>query len=192
MPSKKNITVRFCFTKGEGRYFELSEFSKDEIKDFRKCLSLCLTYYPAAEPSAKIVSAQIIYDGITPVGDENDGMPGFFINRKSKSAPDGYPTPIVRFRLSRAMDEEEFLQCIHESSYNVRTQSRDQNDEEPFFAEDWNGYSAILSKSQRDNVIMILESNGAFCGKEFHFPDGLPEGGYPIPATEFALEPRRK
>jgi len=190
MPSKKDITVRFCLSKGEGSEGELSEFSKDELKDFRKCLSLYLTYCPRAESSARIISAQIIYDGITPVGDD-DGMPGYFINRKSKCV-DGYPTPIVRFWLDRAMDDKEFLQCIHESSYRVCSQYMDQNDEEPFFAEDWNGYSSILSRSQRDQVIMKLECNSAYCGKIFHFPDGLPVDGHSIPATEFALKPAKR
>ena len=190
MPSRKDITVRFCLTKGEGSFFEISEFSKDELKDFRKCLSLYLTYCPSSGPSARIVSVQIIYDGITPVGDENDGMPGYFINRKSKGV-DGYPTPIVRFRLDRAMDEEEFLQCINTTSYRVCSQSREQNDVEPLFAEDWNGYSDTLSKSQRDQMIMMLECNDAYCGKIFHFPDGLPVDGHPIPATEFALKPAK-
>ena len=39
---------------------------------------------------------------------------------------------------------------------------------------------------------MILDSNGAFCGKIFHFPDGLPDDGYSIPATEFGLKLAKK
>jgi hypothetical protein len=191
MPSKKDITVRFCLTKGEGSFFEISDFSKEELEDFRKCLSLNLDYRPSAEPSARIVSLQIIYDGITPACDKNDGMPGYFINRKA-NCMDGYPTPIVRFRLDRSMDEEDFLQCINTTSYCLSSQSKNQNNEEPFFAEDWNGYSSILSRSQRDQVIMKLECYRAYCGKVFHFPDGLPIEGHSIPATEFALKPAKR
>lgn len=189
MASKKEITVRFCLTKSDGSPLEISEFSKDEIKDFRKCLSLNLTYCPNNESCARIVTAQIIYDGITPVGDEDDGMPGYFINRKSEYVIEGYPTPIVRFRLDRAMDEIEFLHSIHYTLYSVCTQIREQNDGEPYFAEDHNGWTDVLSKTQFTQVMTKLKYYGAYCGKIFHFPDGMPDGGYAIPAIDFALKP---
>lgn len=186
MTARKDITIRFCLNKSEGGYIKRSKFSEEEILDFRKCLSLGITFVPNEEDGAKIISVQILHDGITPVEDE---IEGFCINRKGKNPLDGYPTPVVRFQLDRAMDEEEFLQCIFETSYCVRTEAMERNEEEPYFAEDHNGYSSVLSRKELEQLIDLLQSNGAYCGKQFSFPNGMPEFGHSIPATEFALKP---
>ena len=186
MPARKDITIRFCLNKSEGELIELSKFSEEEIADVRKCLALVLTYVPAGEPFPKIISVQIIHDGITPVEDE---IEGYFIDRECDYPLDGYPTPVVRFLLDRAMDEQEFLQCVFETSFCVRTESMEENDEESYFAEDHNGYSSILTKKERENLIIFLERNQAYCGKTFLFPNGLPDGGYSIPACDFVLQP---
>lgn len=187
MPARKDITIRFCFDKSEGEDLEISKFSEDERADIRKCLTFDLCYFPQEQTVAKIISVQIIHDGITPV--EDGEIEGYYINREDEYPLDGYPTPIVRFLLDRAMDEEEFRQSIFGSSYNVCTKSMQQNDECPYFAEDHNGYSSVLSSKQRDHMINYLQINDAYCGTIFHFPDGLPEDGHLIPALEFALKP---
>jgi hypothetical protein len=186
MPAKKDITIRFCLDRGEGEYIERSKFSEAEILDVRKCLSLGITFVSNEENGAKIISVQIIHDGITPVEDE---IEGFFFNRRGKYPLDGYPTPVVRFLLDCAMDEEEFLQCVSETSYRVHTESMERNGEQPYFAEDHNGYSSVLSRKEREQLITLLQSNEAYCGKQFSFPDGMPECGHSIPALEFALKP---
>jgi hypothetical protein len=186
MPARKDITIRFCFTKSEGEPIEISKYSEEELADIRKCLSLELTYCPWGQPGARIISVQIIYDGITPVEGEIEGC---FINQEDEYPLDGNPTPVVRFLLDRTMDVEEFRQCIFETSYRVCTESMEQNGESPYFAEDHNGYSSVLSGKQRDQTIIFLQNNEAYSGKQFHFPDGLPEGGHLIPAVEFALKP---
>ena len=192
MPARKrkDITIRFCFTKDDGEDLEISKFSEDELADIRKCLSLDLVYCPLEQTGAKIISVQIIHDGITPVEEEDDeeGIEGYYINREGEYPLYGYPTPIVRFLLDRAMDEEEFRQCIFGSSYNVCTKSMQQNDE-CYFAEDHNGYTSVLSSKQREHMIIFLQINDAYCGTIFNFPDGLPEDGHLIPALEFALKP---
>lgn len=185
MPAKNDITIRFCFTQSEGHPINISKYSEEELADIRKCLSLDLTYCPNEEQSPKIISVQIIYDGIKPVEGEIDG---YFINRECEYPLDGYPTPVVRFLLDRAMDEEEFLNHINESSYCVRTELMEQDVEEPYFAEDHNGYSSVLSRKDREKLIAFLQCNEAYCGKVFDFPDGMPECGHSIPAMEFALK----
>ena len=186
MPARKDITIRFCFTKGEGEYIEILRYSEEELTDIRKCLSLNLAYYPKEEPSALIISVQIIYDGITSVEGE---IEGYFIDRENEYPLDGYPTPVVRFLLDRVMDENDFLNSINESSYCVHTELMDQDEDEPYFAEDHNGYTSVLSGKQREQTILFLQLNEAYSGKQFHFPDGLPEGGHLFPAVEFALKP---
>lgn len=189
MPKRKDITIRFCFTHGEGEEIKPNRCSEDELADIRRCLSLILTYAPTGQSFPKIVSIEIIHDGITPVDDEIDG---YVVNLEDDCPLNGYPTPIVRFLLNRAMDEEEFRQCIFETSYRVCTESMEQNEESPYFAEDHNGYSSVLSGKQRDQTIIFLQNNEAYSGKQFYFPDGLPEGGHSIPAMEFSLKPTVK
>ena len=186
MLGNKDIAIRFCFSKGEGEYIEISKFSEGELADIRKCLSLDLAYFPKEEPSAKIISVQIIYDGITPVEGE---VERYFINRDYEYPLGGYPTPVVCFLLDRAMDEKEFLDYINESSYCVRTELMAQDDEEPYFAEDHNGYSSVLSSNEREQLISSLRANDAYCGKRFEFPAGMPECGHLIPAMDFARKP---
>lgn len=186
MSSKKDITIHFRFTKGEGNYIALSKYSEEELADIRNCWSLELAYCPVGQIVSKIVSVQIIHDGITPVDDE---IEGYVVNREDEHPLDGHPTPVIRFLLDRAMDEEEFLQCISETSYRLCTEAMRENGESPYFAEDHNGYSSVLSSKQRDQMVIFLQCNEAYSGKQFHFPDGLPEGGYSIPAMEFALKP---
>lgn len=189
MPKRKDITIRFSFNHSEGEEIDASRFTEEELVDIRKCLALVLTYVPAGQQSPQIVSLQIIHDGITPVQDE---IKGYVVNRGYEFPMDGYPTPVVRFLLDRAMDEDEFRQCIFETSYRVCTESMEQNDEPAYFAEDHNGYSSVLSSKQRDQTIVFLQNNEAYCGRQFYFPGGLPEGGHSIPAMEFALKPTVK
>lgn len=186
MPRRKDITVRFCLNKSEGEQIKKSKFSEAELKDVRKCLSLCITFYPNEENGAQIINIQILHDGITPMGNV---IKGFFINRKEDYPLVGYPTPVVRFQFDRAINEEEFLkQCISDTSYSVRTELMNKNDEDPFFAEDHNGYSSILSGKEREEFTALLQRNEAYCGKTISFPEGMPVCGYSIPAMEFALK----
>ncbi len=190
MPRRKDITVRFCLNKGEGEQIKKSMFSEAELKDVRKCLSFCITFYPNEENCAKLINIQILHDGITPMGNV---IEGFFINRKEDYPLVGYPTPVVRFLFDRAIDDVEFLkECISDTSYCARTELMNQNDEESYFAEDHNGYSSILSRKEREEFTALLRSNNAYCGMQFSFPEGMPMCGYPIPALEFALKPTSK
>ena len=186
MPTKNDITIRFCLNKGDHASIERSQFSDEELDDIRTCLSLNLTFNPTSESSAKIKSVQIIYDGITPL---EDAPYGYRIDQNSEYPLDGYPAPIIRFLLDRAMDESAFFQCLEQTEYIVCTSLMEQNDDEPCFAEDHNGYSSIMTKQERIKTATLLKHNGSYSGKIFYFPDGFPENGYAIPAMKFALQP---
>ena len=117
---------------------------------------------------------------------------GYFFNREYEYPLDGYLTPVVRFQLDRAMNEKDFLNYINESSYCVLTKLMDQDKEEPYCAEDHDGYTSVLSSEVGEQTILFLQFNEVYSGKAFHFPDGLPEGRHLIPALEFALKPAGK
>ena len=187
MPKSKNITIRFCFTKDAGEYPDLSQFSEEEIFDLRKCLALNLCYSPKIIKHAKIISIQIIHDGITPVENE---IEGYVINRDDEYPLVGTPTPVVRFQLDREMEENKFEKVINESFFQVYTEAIQQNEYEPYFKEDHNGYTSVLPEEERDNLIKFLRRYKAYCNKIFHFPEGMPTNGHSIPASDFALKPK--
>jgi hypothetical protein len=189
MARRKDITIRFCLSKGDGEQIEVSRFSKKEGRDIRICLTMLLNYVPEQQPNPKILSVQIIHDGITPLKGE---IEGYVFNRNCDYPLDGYPTPVVRFLLDRAMDPQEFLIAVFESSYRVSTEAMRENGDDPYFAEDHNGYSSILSPKERDGLVSLLKERDVYSGKIFEFSDGMPENGLLIPAIEFALKPGRR
>ncbi len=46
MTMSDDITVRFPLTKGEGEIPDISQFSKNEPRDLRTCLSLSICWEP--------------------------------------------------------------------------------------------------------------------------------------------------
>lgn len=180
----KEITVRFPLTKGEGRMPDISQFTENELSDLRSCLSLDICWEPELlneNQEAKILSIEILYDGITHITGEPDGY------WHEDNYIHGYPAPIIRFFLDQEVDQEEFIRSIYTSSIDVITELMRQNDEESFHAEDQNGYTSFLSDDERDETIEYLKTNGVFSGKTFNFPDGLPSCGYSIPGIAFIL-----
>lgn len=192
MPSPKEITVRFCFTKSDDEEIHRSRFSKDELADLRLCLFLNLVYETGivGHEGQKIVSIEIIHDGITPLDDDDgNSIEGFYLDVAEKYPLCGSPTPVVRFVFDRPLRKEIFRQCIMGSSYRVHTKSMKKKDETPYQIEDWNGYSSVLSSTESKSLISYLMLEEAYNGKIFHFPFGMPEYGHCIPAMEFATKP---
>ena len=180
-----DITVRFPLTKGEGEVPDITQFSENELHDLRACLSMSICWEPEQmdeNQEAKIMSIEILYDGITHIEDEDYGY--WFEGDELY----GYPAPVVRFHLDQDVDVEQFRTSIFTSSYKLTTESIEENDDEPFYAEDHNGYTSVLSEYERDELIEYFKSNDVFCGKAFNFPDGLSESGHSIPGEEFILE----
>ena len=191
MSTSDDITVRFPLTKGEGICPEKPQFTENELSDIRTVLafSICWDQGTLGEPTgAKIVSLEFIYDGITPIEGEDFG----YWFEDSQDYLCGYPAPIVRFKLDRPIDVEDFRRSIFTSSFEILTSSMVEDDGEPYFAEDYNGYTSVLSETERDDFIAYFKANNALSGKVFHFADGLPECGYSIPAMDFSLPQQTK
>ncbi len=183
MSMSKDITVRFPLTQGEGKIPDI--FSENELHDLRTCLSLEICWEPEQmdeNQEAKILSVEILYDGITHIEGEDYGY--WFEHDELY----GYPAPVIRFFLNQDVDVEQFRRSIFTTSYKLMTKSREEEEDEPFYyAEDHNGYTSILSDEERDEFIEYFKSNSVFCGKIFSFPEGLEEYGHSIPGTEFIL-----
>ena len=179
---ESEITIRFAMTKGEGQFPTVADFSEKERADFRKAmtLSLCWESEIVGVEDVQIEKVEILYDGITHFGEESYG---YWFEDASEFL-EGYPAPIVRFTLNKAVDPEEFCRAIHTSSYYIQTDSMD----EGFIAEDWNGYSSVVDDVE--DVADFLEDEEVYCGKTFTFAEGMPEYGHPLPAVDFALVPQ--
>ena len=181
-----DITIRFPLTKGDGFRPGKSDFSEKELSDIRSCLAMGICWEPdqmEENQDAKIISLEFLYDGITNIKNEDFGY--WF---EEDGGLYGYPAPIVRFKLDHMVDEEQFLTSIFTSSFRVITASMEEDGEDPYYAEDQNGYTSVLSEDERLEWIEKLKNNNALCSKIFNFPDGLPESGYSISATDFVME----
>ncbi|MDG4597753.1 MAG: hypothetical protein P9F75_19055 [Candidatus Contendobacter sp.] len=189
LPSSDEITVRFTLGEGDGYRPEKKEFSEYELSDMRTCMTMSICWEPSEmeeNQDAKIIWFEVIYDGITLIKDKDYGIwLGYWFDEDDELC--GHPCPIIRFKLDRKVKTEQFRRSIWTSSLRITTASREGTGEEPYYAEDHDGSTSILSKKKRDDWISFLKNNNVFCGKIFHFPNGLPEYGYSIPTTEFAL-----
>ena len=88
---------------------------------------------------AKIIGIEILYDGITHIEGEDYGY--WFEDDELY----GYPAPVVRFHLNQEVDVEQFRTSIFTTSYKLTTKSIEENDDEPFFAEDHNGWHCCIN-----------------------------------------------
>lgn len=179
-----SIVVRFALTSGDGNSLHsMQELTEEEKQDIRRCLALNVYWDPdmmSDEHDAQITSMEILYDGITRFDGEDFGY--------SLSGGDeflgGYPAPIIRFKLDRELETDQFICAIRETSFRVLTSSMDH---EPYYAEDHNGYTQVLDDDEVEEWIGRLKAGGVYSGKQYEFPEGMEKGGVYFDAVEFAL-----
>ena len=135
------------------------------------------------DQDARIIAIEILYDGISPYGGNSFGYR--FVGQELE----GYPAPIIRFHLDKAVDPEEFRRAVWGSSFHLKTRSM----EEPFYADDDNGYADVLDEEALAEWLRELRKHGMSSAKEVHvtlrFPDGLPDNHIMLPALDFARKP---
>ncbi len=189
MPTSKDITIRFAMTKSERDRPELSDFNEDEIFDIRLCSELNIDWQPdqmdEKYQNAKIISMEFLYDGITLIEDQDD-----YGYRFEEDKLTGYPAPIIRFKLDRKVNTEQFLHSIWESSFLITPESMKDSDD-CFIAEDLNGNSSVISGDELEEWGEYIRDSSVFSGKRILFTEGMPSCGFQIPATDFALHPGR-
>lgn len=197
MSTSSEITVRFPFTHiGEGSPFpEISRFSDAEKQDIRKALSLCIDWDPYClddTSGAKIISVEVIYDGITHIDGTThiDNEESGYWLEDSAEYLSGYPAPILQFKLDKPMEVDDFLRAIMASSMHLQTEAMRENNEDICFLEDHSGYVHAITDNDLEEHVALLKGEKVVSGKVFNFPDGMMDGGEIIPCTEFALSPR--
>jgi len=160
-PPMRDITVRFALTKGEGVWPEVGSMTTAERQDLRRAGTFFLdTDHQILEAAPAILSCEFVYNGIQPVFLKGVLVSGMIIQGSDLL---GHPCPIVRFRLREPVDPDQFLRGVWGSSYKL---SFGQG-EHVFYAEDWNGYSSILSKTEIARWRSILRKRRLLGSKTF-------------------------
>lgn len=175
--AKHHLCVYFGLSKGEGEWPEPDILTKKEKADPRTFSTFHLDLDEGAvdiDPEV-ITSCTILYDGISPVEGDEPEAPELGL-RVSEGRLAGRIRPIIDFQLSQEVDPEEFRRFVWGSFYSLSPTNAD----EPFQAEDWNGYTEILSDKRMEEFELHLKAHGAYSGKKTS-PDILVSG---LPATE--------
>ena len=162
-PSSK-ITVRFALTKGDGEYPGVDEFSKKEVIQPLSFTKFVLTWddeVAEAEGLTKdlIKDCLVLYDGVSKA---KDGELGLYFEEGELS---GYPSPVIEFRLKKAIEPESFVKCVWTSSVVVQPASRKNAEVDPFIFEDHSGYTTALNGKETKSLIETLENEGVYSGK---------------------------
>lgn len=156
-----NITVYFGLSKGEGSWPEVKNLSRRESSDPRIFCTFFLHLDDENESNIQpsdIKSCTILYDGVSPLNLAPDRATGLYME---KDVITGRIRPIIRFELSRPVDPEKFRRTVWSSSYQLKPHKA----LEPYFAEDWNGYTEILSPQQEKDWIKHLRKHGVYSGQ---------------------------
>jgi hypothetical protein len=157
------VTVRLSLTKGEGVLPDSELLTRAEKEDPRKICFFTFDQEGGGEiaDGIRIVSCTFLYDGLSgglspkrirldPVFDEEGRMVG-------------HPCPILEVGLNGRADPEEVRRTIWQSSYRIQPQ----NQADGFFAEDWNGYSDVLSGAELRAWKRKLLECGVYSGRKF-------------------------
>jgi hypothetical protein len=168
--ASKTITVRFAMTKGEGDYPEARECSKKERKDPSTFTMFFLAWDDEFAASKRLTretveECVVIYNGISPTSDNESGL--YFDDEELC----GYPSPIIEFRLTKAVNPDTFLKCIWMSSVMAQPVSRIESGIEPFVFEDHNGYIRVLSQSEIESTSNNLKDEGLYLEKVYYLEE---------------------
>jgi hypothetical protein len=171
-PNSVFICVYFGLSKGEGEWPDVEVLTPKERKDPRTFCDFTLDLDEGGSSvSPKVIkSCKILYDGASPLPGFDDDEDGYGIS-VTKGGVVANLRPVIEFELAHDVDPDEFCRLVWGSTYMMSPQNAD----EPFYCEDWNGYTEILSSEQKDQWVEHLKSHNCFSGKVFK-PQELQKG----------------
>jgi hypothetical protein len=162
---KNEFIVRFVLRKGEGNWPTSDEIGDDE--NLCDIATFNLVYEPDDE-TIQIETIDVLYDGITWLDYMEMGM------ISDQDNIEGFPSPILRFRIDQPMDEYDFVRSVNFSSVGLLPRSRDKDDS--YFCEDHQGYTGTISGDDLDLIIdeyKNLGISGKFGLTMDDFTDGI-------------------
>lgn len=171
MSNNTNITnpiklcVYFGLSKGEGEWPTWDVLTPKERKD---PLSFCEFYLDLDEGAGSldpniVKSCKIIYDGVSFLhGFElTDDSYGILVEEDD----DIYAKvrPIIEFELTQEVDHLEFIKLVSGTNFIFAPRKA----EDPFYCEDWNGYTQILNEEGVSEWVEHLKDHKLYSGKVF-------------------------
>jgi hypothetical protein len=164
--------VRFPLTKGNGDLPGMTELSATEKNDIRECCVFTLDWDTDASEGVDdvtVTEVAIIYDGVTPLEERDDGL------RVEGESIDGHPAPVIWFKLNREVDKTDLIRMIWGSSVRLWPSSRANDDAEPFYYEDHNGYISALGGAEVEAIMDSVHDSGLKYRNDISFKE-LREG----------------
>ena len=167
------ITIEFCFNKlGITIDSDKLNFEKENIINNQAEAYFNLDYNLAEEEylksDSKIISIELLYDGITYKADS-----AYNALRIDSGKVIGYPSPIIRFGLDKEIDSELFRRSVFLSSFSIdifnEAGSNDIN--KTLIFEDHNGYSRVLEGDDLFETTEDLDCWGLSSGKKINLKD---------------------
>tara|TARA_Y100001970_G_scaffold274122_1_gene373380 strand:- start:7005 stop:7565 length:561 start_codon:yes stop_codon:yes gene_type:complete len=168
-----NINIRFPLTKSDGGGIHKDDFSLAELQNISKCINQTIFFEPELinVEGIKIKKLLVYYDGIKKLPNEDFGY------KFKGNDLVGYPAPIIGFNLNKKVDKDEFRKAIWTSSISICTQKMSDQDREPYFAEDHNGYTSVLSDIELNHWLDLLGAKAFNPPRELSFINKMPEYG---------------
>jgi hypothetical protein len=166
--------IRLPLTKGSGDPVEVSELNSNEREDIRECCVFTLDWDVGAVEDVddlEVTDVAVIYDGVTPLEDRDDGV------RVDGASLVGRPAPVICITLNRDVSEKDILRLVWGSSVRVWPSSRANNDSDPFYFEDHNGYTGVLGGVELEEVMDAVHESGLKYRNDISFSElreGLP------------------
>jgi hypothetical protein len=158
------ICVYFGLSKGEGEWPDYSVLTQKEKTDPRTFCDFTLDFDEGGSSvNPKVVkSCKVLYDGVSllPAFGGDGDQYGLSLRNGEVYA---HIRPIIEFELTQNVDPEDFIRLVWGSTYLLSPQ----NAEEPFYCEDWNGYTEVLSEDRVDEWVKHLKKHKVYSGKEF-------------------------
>lgn len=164
--------IRLPLTKGSGDPVEVSELNSDEQQDIRECCVFTLDWDVGAVEDLddlEVTEVAVIYDGVSPLEDRDDGM------RVDGDSIVGRPAPIICITLNREVSQTDILRLVWGSSVRVWPSVRASNDSDPFYYEDHNGNTDVLGGAELEAVMDAVHESGLNYRNDISFTE-LREG----------------
>lgn len=162
----------------------LDDFTTEELRHLRDNLSLSIVWNAwemeeEDSQDATIVEIEVLYDGILNF-QEDDFPDAEFGLRVLKGRLEGYPAPVFRIRLSKAVRKKDVYRAIYGTCYALSSPRLD----EPCYAEEHNGYTRVSSIRKYGEHHDYYNEKGVYCGWRWADPAGI-QDGIRIPSTNF-------
>ena len=172
-----DIVIRFPMTKddegGAPMGEDVSEMERYYPRDISSfILDLDYDKFDEDLDSIGLKEVIIIYNGVDKYDDINSNgeieTKGLDWNSEN-GCFEGYPAPIIRFKLEKPVNVKLFLELVMSSCMQIVSKKQKINGSNCLYFEDHNGWAHVLDKDETRSWINILKRDGAYDGRKFKY-----------------------